>query len=323
MVGELGRIFRTERRRRDLGAAGRRHEAPVPRHHLPRRQDRLDRRQGGHRLCARRTAAPPGRPLKTGSNRHLFALEFANAAARARRRRLRHHGAHRGRRRDLDREPRARGREAARERPRHRRRARRRQPLRHLLRRRRPRLARRRVRHRPGEHRRRADLARSRRPRSRARSSASASSTRSAAGRSASTPSSCAPRTAARPGGCSTRPIAARSLYDVVVRGAAGLDRRRLRHRAADRATAAPPGQLEPLPIQLAAHWLRAVWLVADGRGLAVGAEGLVFRIDGATLERLRAARRRGARHDPASAGSRPTSASCSATASRSRSSSR
>ena len=90
MVGELGRIFRTDRRRRHLGAAGRRHEAAVPRHELPRRQDRMDRRQGRHRLCHAVTAATPGRQLKTGSQRHIFALEFPNAAARARRRRLRH-----------------------------------------------------------------------------------------------------------------------------------------------------------------------------------------------------------------------------------------
>ena len=38
------------RRRRDLGAAGRRHQAALPRHELPRPADRLDRRQGRHRL---------------------------------------------------------------------------------------------------------------------------------------------------------------------------------------------------------------------------------------------------------------------------------
>jgi photosystem II stability/assembly factor-like uncharacterized protein len=43
----------------------------------------------------------------------------------------------------------------------------------------------------------------------------------------------------------------------------------------------------EPLPIQLAARWIRSVWLTPGGRGLAVGAEGLVFRLDGASLERL------------------------------------
>jgi photosystem II stability/assembly factor-like uncharacterized protein len=43
----------------------------------------------------------------------------------------------------------------------------------------------------------------------------------------------------------------------------------------------------EPLPIQLAARWIRSVWLTPGGRGLAVGAEGLVFLLDGAHLERL------------------------------------
>lgn len=43
----------------------------------------------------------------------------------------------------------------------------------------------------------------------------------------------------------------------------------------------------EPLPIQLAARWIRSVWLTPGGRGLAVGAEGLVFRLEGANLERL------------------------------------
>jgi photosystem II stability/assembly factor-like uncharacterized protein len=41
-----------------------------------------------------------------------------------------------------------------------------------------------------------------------------------------------------------------------------------------------------PLPIQLAADWIRAITLRPSGRGLAVGAEGLVFRIDGTRLDR-------------------------------------
>ena len=44
---------------------------------------------------------------------------------------------------------------------------------------------------------------------------------------------------------------------------------------------------LEPLPIQLAANWIRALALGPGGRGLAVGAEGLVLRLEGATLRRL------------------------------------
>ena len=45
----------------------------------------------------------------------------------------------------------------------------------------------------------------------------------------------------------------------------------------------------EPLPIQLAANWLRSVWLVPGGQGLAVGAEGLAFRLDGPRLRRITA----------------------------------
>src|SRR5438552_1791764 len=43
----------------------------------------------------------------------------------------------------------------------------------------------------------------------------------------------------------------------------------------------------EPPPIELAANWIRSVWLGPGGQGFAVGAEGLVFRIDGGTLQRL------------------------------------
>ena len=43
------------------------------------------------------------------------------------------------------------------------------------------------------------------------------------------------------------------------------------------------------LPIQLAANWLRSVWLVPGGQGLAVGAEGLAFRLDGPRLRRITA----------------------------------
>ena len=71
-----------------------------------------------------------------------------------------------------------------------------------------------------------------------------------------------------------------------------GLDRRRLGHRAQARATAAPPGGSSRCPIQLAARWLRSVWLTPTAaRGLAVGAEGLVFRIDGGRARAPRAPR--------------------------------
>jgi hypothetical protein len=39
------------------------------------------------------------------------------------------------------------------------------------------------------------------------------------------------------------------------------------------------------MPIQLAARWLRSVWL-ADDTGCAVGAESPVFRLVGGRLER-------------------------------------
>jgi len=44
---------------------------------------------------------------------------------------------------------------------------------------------------------------------------------------------------------------------------------------------------VEPLPIQLAASWIRSVALTPAGHGLAVGAEGLVFQLDGTSLHRL------------------------------------
>ena len=79
-----------------------------------------------------------------------------------------------------------------------------------------------------------------------------------------------------------------RSLYDVVVRGQHGWIVGEAGTDAARAPTAAPRWALEPLPIQLAARWLRSVVAHApSGSGLAVGAEGLVFRIDGAKLERL------------------------------------
>jgi photosystem II stability/assembly factor-like uncharacterized protein len=51
---------------------------------------------------------------------------------------------------------------------------------------------------------------------------------------------------------------------------------------------------VQPLPIQLAANWIRSVALTPRGHGLAVGAEGLVFGIDGDTFRRLAADAPRG-----------------------------
>lgn len=82
-------------------------------------------------------------------------------------------------------------------------------------------------------------------------------------------------------------PIAARSLYDVFVRGNQGWI-------VGEAGTVLQSGdggatwKVSPLPIQLAANWLRSVWLSSDSRGFAVGSEGLVMRIDGTTITRLR-----------------------------------
>lgn len=43
----------------------------------------------------------------------------------------------------------------------------------------------------------------------------------------------------------------------------------------------------EELPITLAANWLRSVFFTPAGEGLAVGADGLVLRLDGDTVGRL------------------------------------
>jgi photosystem II stability/assembly factor-like uncharacterized protein/AcrR family transcriptional regulator len=84
-------------------------------------------------------------------------------------------------------------------------------------------------------------------------------------------------------------PLAQRALYDVFVRGDIGWivgDAGTVLKSNDGGATWA----VHPLPIQLAAHWLRSVWVAPNGTGLVVGAEGLVFRVQGATLERLAAA---------------------------------
>jgi len=81
-------------------------------------------------------------------------------------------------------------------------------------------------------------------------------------------------------------PIAQRSFYDVVVRGRQGW----IVGNAGTILKSTDGGEtwsVEPLPIQLAANWIRSVVLTPAGHGLAVGAEGLVFGIDGATLRRL------------------------------------
>jgi photosystem II stability/assembly factor-like uncharacterized protein len=93
-------------------------------------------------------------------------------------------------------------------------------------------------------------------------------------------------------GGATWMPQAApplqRPLYDVFVRDNAGW----IVGEAGTILKSTDGGgtwAVEPLPIQLAARWLRSVWVVPGGKGLAVGAEGLVFRIDGTKAERLAA----------------------------------
>jgi len=81
-------------------------------------------------------------------------------------------------------------------------------------------------------------------------------------------------------------PVTQRSFYDVAVRGDVGWivgDSGTVLRSTDGGATWA----LEPLPIQLAARWIRSISLLPGGRGFAVGAEGLAFRIDGRRLERL------------------------------------
>ena len=77
-----------------------------------------------------------------------------------------------------------------------------------------------------------------------------------------------------------------RPFYDVFVRGDVGF----IVGEAGTVLKSSDGGKswsIEPLPIQLAARWIRGVWIGPAGNGLAVGAEGLVFRIDGSTLHRL------------------------------------
>jgi len=81
-------------------------------------------------------------------------------------------------------------------------------------------------------------------------------------------------------------PTMQRPLYDVSVRGNTGW----IVGEAGTMLKSTDGGEswaVEPLPIQLAARWIRSVWLTPSGHGLAVGAEGLVFRVDDGRLERL------------------------------------
>ena len=83
-----------------------------------------------------------------------------------------------------------------------------------------------------------------------------------------------------------TPPVRQQSFYDVFVRGQNGWI-----VGSAGTVLKSTDGGVtwtaEPTPIELAANWIRSVWLGPGGQGFAVGAEGLVFRIDGGTLQRL------------------------------------
>ena len=83
-------------------------------------------------------------------------------------------------------------------------------------------------------------------------------------------------------------PVRGRSFYDVTIRGTRGWivgESGTLLATADGGAT----WQLSPVPIELAANWLRSVALTGDQRGLAVGADGLVFQLDHGTFRRLTA----------------------------------
>jgi photosystem II stability/assembly factor-like uncharacterized protein len=81
-------------------------------------------------------------------------------------------------------------------------------------------------------------------------------------------------------------PVTQRSFYDVTVQDGRGWI-----VGSSGTVLASDDGgatwTLRPLPIELAANWIRALSLTPGGRGLAVGAEGLVFRLDGPDLRRL------------------------------------
>jgi photosystem II stability/assembly factor-like uncharacterized protein len=81
-------------------------------------------------------------------------------------------------------------------------------------------------------------------------------------------------------------PVTQRSYYDVALRGTTGwiVGESGTILKTTDGGTS---WTVEPLPIQLAANWIRGVTLAPGGTGLAVGSEGLVFRLEGTRLRRL------------------------------------
>ena len=83
-----------------------------------------------------------------------------------------------------------------------------------------------------------------------------------------------------------TPPITQRSFYDVAVRGRWGwiVGGSGTILRSTD---GGATWTVAPVPIELAANWIRSIALTPTGQGLAVGAEGLVFRLEGENLRRL------------------------------------
>ena len=84
-------------------------------------------------------------------------------------------------------------------------------------------------------------------------------------------------------------PVGQRLLYDLAVRGDTGW----LVGSSGTILKTSDGGKswsVEPTAIELAANWIRSVGIAPTGGGLAVGAEGLVFRIEGAGLHRLEGA---------------------------------
>jgi photosystem II stability/assembly factor-like uncharacterized protein len=87
-------------------------------------------------------------------------------------------------------------------------------------------------------------------------------------------------------------PIAQRSYYDIAVAGQhgwiAGSSGTVLKTR-----DGGETWQVEPLPIELAVNWFRSVALAPGGKGLIVGADGLLFATEGDALHNLRSERAR------------------------------
>jgi photosystem II stability/assembly factor-like uncharacterized protein len=81
-------------------------------------------------------------------------------------------------------------------------------------------------------------------------------------------------------------PVRQRSFYDVVIDGQHGwiVGDSGTVLRSSDGGAS---WRLHPLPIELAANWIRSVSLTGNGAGLAVGADGLIFQLDGDGFERL------------------------------------